>query len=116
MNNKSSVICGDCVHYAACAAWNIGSLLHTNAGSCVNFSETPVKIAHLCELREDIGEAEGRPAHRRRYYCEYCGELIRTESWTDKRCFGAGTILVNNEMPNFCPNCGAEIRFEVNIV
>lgn len=115
-NNKSPVICGDCVHYAACSAWNFGSLRNTNAGSCANYSETPVKIAHLAEVRADFGEAEGRPSHLREYFCEHCAELIRTESWTDERCFGAGTILKNNEMPNFCHNCGAEIRFEVNIV
>lgn len=30
-------ICGDCLHYNACAAWNIGSLANTDAGSCINF-------------------------------------------------------------------------------
>lgn len=30
-------ICGDCLHYNACAAWNIGSLANTEAGGCVNF-------------------------------------------------------------------------------
>ena len=31
-------ICGDCLHYYACAAWNIGSLANTEAGSCVNYT------------------------------------------------------------------------------
>lgn len=30
-------ICGDCLHYNACAAWNIGSLANTDAGNCINF-------------------------------------------------------------------------------
>lgn len=30
-------ICGDCLHYNACAAWNIGSLANTEAGNCINF-------------------------------------------------------------------------------
>lgn len=31
-------ICGDCLHYYACAAWNIGSLANMEAGSCVNYT------------------------------------------------------------------------------
>lgn len=30
-------ICGDCVHYYACSAWNVGSLLHTDAATCANY-------------------------------------------------------------------------------
>lgn len=30
-------ICGDCLHYNACAAWNIGSLANTEARNCINF-------------------------------------------------------------------------------
>ena len=37
---------------------------------------------------------------------------IRTESWDEKRCFGEGTILKDNSMPRYCPNCGAKIGQE----
>lgn len=45
--------------------------------------------------------------YRKNFYCASCGIKIRTESWDEKRCFGEGTILKKNDMPNFCPHCGA---------
>ena len=48
--------------------------------------------------------------YRRKLYCPFCGIRIRTESWDKKRCFGYYTILNDNEMPNFCPNCGMSLK------
>ena len=36
-------ICSDCIHYCACAAWNVGSLANTDAGNCVNFQAEGVR-------------------------------------------------------------------------
>lgn len=56
--------------------------------------------------KADIVESNGW--YRKRFYCS-CGQLIRTEAWDEKRCFGEGTILKENVMPRFCPNCGAKM-------
>lgn len=63
----------------------------------------------LLEKREWIEGYENR-WYRKKFYCASCGIKIRTESWNEKRCFGEGTILQDNNMPNFCPNCGADVR------
>lgn len=47
---------------------------------------------------------------RKKFYCPSCKIKIRTESWDQKRCFGVGTILSDNTMPRFCPNCGLKIK------
>ena len=49
---------------------------------------------------------------RKIFCCAKCGIKIRTESWDEKRCFGEGTILKDNSMPRYCPNCGAKIGQE----
>ena len=63
---------------------------------------------NLDESRSDIEGYEGR-WYRKNYYCPSCGTKIRTESWDEKRCFGISTILKDNAMPEFCPNCGKKI-------
>lgn len=61
-------------------------------------------------LRIETEEIEGHPTwYRRRFYCPECGLLIRTESWDEERCFGAGTCLRQNIDPKYCPNCGAQM-------
>lgn len=37
-------ICGDCLHYNACAAWNIGGLANTDAGNCINYAKGDDRI------------------------------------------------------------------------
>ena len=59
----------------------------------------------------DIVELTGW--YRKRFYCP-CGQLIRTEAWDEKRCFGHSTILKENVTPNYCPNCGAKVDTEVD--
>ena len=68
----------------------------------------PVVRGFLTETREPI---EGHPTwYRKHLCCSECGVQIRLESWNEVRCFGAGTILRENEMPKYCPNCGADMR------
>ena len=50
--------------------------------------------------------------YRKKFFCPSCGIKIRTESWTEKRCFGVGTILSDNTMPKYCPNCGLKFVLE----
>ena len=70
----------------------------------------PAQTCKLIETREPI---EGHPNwYRKRLCCDQCGEQIRLESWDGKRMFGAGTVLRENKMPNFCPTCGAKVVFE----
>lgn len=72
----------------------------------------PVVRGNLVETREPI---DGHPTwYRKHLCCSVCGVQIRLESWTEERCFGAGTILRENEMPSFCPKCGADMRDDNN--
>ena len=50
--------------------------------------------------------------YRKIFCCAKCGMKIWTESWDEKRCFGAGTILKDNSMPRYCPKCGAMLKTE----
>lgn len=66
---------------------------------------------NLIEKREWIEGYRDR-WYRKIFYCSKCSMKIRTESWDEKRCFGEGTILKDNSMPRYCPNCGAKIGQE----
>jgi len=35
--DKPKQTCSDCVHYWACAAWNVGSIANMDGTNCVNF-------------------------------------------------------------------------------
>lgn len=88
------------------------SALNTICGNVRNFPtiEPERKIGSpLIEKREWIEGYENR-WYRKKFYCASCGIKIKIESWDKKRCFGEGTILQDNDMPNFCPNCGADLR------
>ena len=69
--------------------------------------------APLIEINEPWQPMRGdkdRFYYTKRYLCRNCEYQIKTESWEKDRCFGAGTIFKENSMPNFCPNCGADLR------
>lgn len=38
MKKKEECVCFHCIHYEACQAWNIGSLMNTDATHCVNYT------------------------------------------------------------------------------
>lgn len=63
----------------------------------------------IVETEKIEGIVEGLPAHRKYMLCPLCNENLRIESWTTKRCFGAGTVLKSNKNPDFCPQCGQRI-------
>jgi predicted RNA-binding Zn-ribbon protein involved in translation (DUF1610 family) len=56
--------------------------------------------------------AKEKGYHRRKFYCPHCDLLVRIETWDDHRMFGLSTIMKDNIMPNYCPNCGEEIICE----
>ena len=57
--------------------------------------------------------AAERGWYRKFFYCTECGLEIRHETWDDHYMFGSGTILKDNQTPNFCPNCGTRIDEEI---
>ena len=59
---------------------------------------------------ENLELAKERGWHRKKFYCPNCDLLIKTETWDSKYMFGSGTILKSNEMPKYCPNCGAKMK------
>lgn len=72
-----------------------------------------VRGVPLIEINEPWQPMRGnkdRFYYTKRYLCRNCEYQIKTESWEKDRCFGAGTIFKENSMPNFCPNCGADMR------
>ena len=62
------------------------------------------------EIRTDCFDnkelAEERGWYRKFFYCNECDLLIKTETWDDHYMFGGGSVLKDNQTPNFCPNCG----------
>lgn len=101
-NKKRQRRCGDCVHYEACATWNVGSLLNTDATHCVNYRADvrPVVRGEWTEISvDDMGELGSVTSMR----CDQCG-LYHNEVYL----YGTPTDNVN-----FCPHCGADCR-EVN--
>lgn len=46
--------------------------------------------------------------YRKKFFCTNCNLLIKTETWEDDYMFGCGTVLKDNQTPNFCPNCGKQ--------
>ena len=59
---------------------------------------------------ENLELAKERGWYRKKFYCPNCDLLIKIETWDSKRMFGGGTILKSNEMPKYCPNCGAKMK------
>lgn len=75
-------------------------------------AEQKLKDAEPVRLRIDTVEVDAEKGwYRKLHYCP-CGQLIRTETWDKKYCFGQGTVLKGNVMPKHCPNCGAKMDAE----
>ena len=70
--------------------------------------EEIIQKTEFLEKREWIEGYAGR-WYRKKFYCPNCGIKIRTESWDEKRCFGEETILKDNTIPKFCPECGTKL-------
>ena len=43
------------------------------------------------------------------YQCPSCNVIIAVESWDRVYCFGSSTIMKDNRVPAFCPECGQKI-------
>ena len=59
---------------------------------------------------DNLTAAENRGYYRKKVFCENCGVLISTETWDSTRMFGLSTILKDNQVPKYCPNCGVETQ------
>lgn len=55
------------------------------------------------DLAKELG------CYREHYFCPYCDIEIGHKTFDKSRQFGQGTVLHNNEFPNYCPNCGAKL-------
>ena len=83
---KPDRICFECQHYEACQSWNIGSLVRTAADNCVNYRAS-------VDVRSVVrGKWIDTDNYYQRWKCSVCGCHTRDAA------------------PNFCPNCGANMR------
>lgn len=74
----------------------------------------PSVDAEPVRLRIDTAEIDAKKGwYEKLFYCR-CGQLIKTEMWDEKYCFGSGTVLKTNVLPKNCPNCGCKIDAEVH--
>ena len=48
--------------------------------------------------------------HRRKFYCPGCDQLIKSASWNNNGPQGWTSILKTDEIPNYCPRCGAKVK------
>ena len=90
-------ICGDCLHYGACAAWNIGSLANTEAGNCVNYM-------HAAEVRPVTKTRWIHQEAYKWYRCENCRKIY------PERIMDAFNECEYQPRVNFCPTCGALVE------
>lgn len=73
-------------------------------------SEVELRVETTTDDFKDLVVAKERGYHRKKFYCPNCDLLIKIETWDSERMFGSGTILKSNEMPKFCPECGAKMK------
>ena len=70
--------------------------------------DTPTELLVICkDVDSDIGRERGW--HDVWYRCPECEVVIATESWDRVYCFGSGSIMKDNHIPAFCPECGQKI-------
>ena len=50
--------------------------------------------------------------YRKYYFCPSCNIEIGHKTFDANRQIGQGTVLHSNKFPNYCPNCGADMRGE----
>lgn len=66
------------------------------------------------KLKATVFECSSRALEkyqRKLFECR-CGYPILLETWKNDNCFGSGTVLKDNSLPRFCPNCGKPISLE----
>ena len=105
--------CTDCEYYgryggSLCIPMRLANELY-NAGYRKQ-SEVELRVETTTDDFKDLEVAKERGYHRKKFYCPNCDLLIKIESWDSERMFGGGTILKSNEMPKFCPECGAKMK------
>lgn len=48
--------------------------------------------------------------YRLNYMCPSCNVILGTTTHDAKRCFGRSSVLKNNYLPWFCPDCGETLE------
>ena len=91
---KPPRICGDCLHVAACMAWNNGRLYDADATHCVNFQPA----------------ADVRPVVRGKWIWTVADDEYLGEYWKCNLCGEHSYIGYN-----YCPNCGADMRGDQDV-
>lgn len=64
----------------------------------------------LMEKSDEILRTAG--CYRQCYRCPNCKVLLGTTTHDGKRCFGRSSVLKNNMLPRFCPDCGEPLSTE----
>lgn len=63
---------------------------------------------------DNLPVAINKGYYRKKCFCTNCDLLISTETWDSVRMFSLNTILKDNKVPNYCPNCGVQIQMNIN--
>lgn len=99
--------CENCNKMGFCSSLSVSKRLY-NAGYRKQ-SEGELRVETITDDFTDMELAKERGWYRKRFYCPNCDLLIKTETWDRKYMFGCGTVLKSNDMPTYCPNCGAKM-------
>ena len=102
--------CGECIHSEICEQWPTrtgwGIL---NPVQCRMFrSAADVVERKRGQMRVEVETFDDY--YREHFFCPFCDIEIGHKTWDEKYQFGQGTVLHSNKFPNFCPNCGADMR------
>ena len=103
-----NIACKDCRLDKLCLARNSADILYK--ADYRKQSEVELRVETTTDDFKDLEVAKERGYHRKKFYCPNCDLLIKIETWDSERMFGGGTILKSNEMPKFCPECGAKMK------
>ena len=89
--------CGDCIHFKACAGWNYLLDKTVSADQCKEYRGKIAAKDDLCGGEGWLEDENGCAT------CPHCGEYAYDEGAHPLRWF-----------PNFCPHCGADLRYNAN--
>ena len=87
---------------------SVNDLIRDEVAEQLTQKSTQAELTIECkDVDSDIGRERGwRDVW---YRCPGCGVGIATESWDRVYCFGSGSIMKDNHIPAFCPECGQKI-------
>lgn len=77
---------------------------------CADQKIAEMIVTHTTEDFSDAKVAKARGWYRKHYFCPKCNLEIAHETYEQNHMFGSGSVLANNMMPQFCPECGTRIK------